>query len=136
MWSSHEPPLHVSPLLWELPNRHSSHRFHADKIQTLHPGRPERRLPGAPSTIWMEWHPGMPRACRFRRFYVKIHHNRVLPVSNHHCFASLVRTGVDLLMGHVRRHIDEISWLSFPAQFQVISPPHSYAAPHNIEHSL
>src|SRR5216683_785233 len=46
----------------------------------------------------MERHPGMPLARRFCGLDFKIHDNRVLPVSNHHCFANLVRAGVDLLM--------------------------------------
>src|SRR5580698_9417779 len=71
------------------------------------------KLIDAASAVRMERHPGMPRACWLRRIHVKIHDNRFLPVADYDCLANLFRAGIDFLMRHVRRHIDEIPCLSF-----------------------
>jgi hypothetical protein len=57
----------------------------------------------------------MPLACWLWRFYVEVHDDRISPVADDHCLANLIGAGIDLLMRHVRRDIDEISRLSFGA---------------------
>ena len=84
------------------------------------------------SAAEMERHPWMPRARRFRRFHVKINDHRLLPASHHDRLANVVWTSVDLLMRHVRRHINKISRPGFFAQFQVIAPSHSHPALHHV----
>src|SRR5438477_781241 len=65
---------------------------------------------------------------------VEIHHHRILPASDHHSFAELIRQRVDLLMRHVRRHIDKISRTSLLAELELLAPPHSRPSPNNIKH--
>src|SRR5947207_7458000 len=65
---------------------------------------------------------------------VEIHHHRILTASDHHSFAELIRQRVDLLMRHVRRHIDKISRTSLLAELELLSPPHSRPSPNNIKH--
>ena len=84
----------------------------------------------------MKRHPGVPGARRFWSFDFQIYDNRVLSISNHHCFANLARAGVYFLMRHIRWHINEITWMSFIALLQVVPPSHSYTAPYNIKHGL
>lgn len=53
---------------------------------------------------------GFDPAHLFRRFDsgdIQVDDDRVLPASDDHALQRLVRAGVDLLMGHKRRHIDE-----------------------------
>jgi hypothetical protein len=76
------------------------------------------------SAAGMERYPLMPRARRFGRFHVKINDHRLLPASHHDRLANLVWISVDLLMRHVRLHINKISGPGFFAQFQVIAPSH------------
>src|SRR4029077_8967091 len=59
-----------------------------------------------------------------------------LSASDHDRFAALIRQRVDLLMWHVRRHVDEISGAGLLAELQPVTPPHSRPPPNNIEDGL
>src|SRR5580704_1586337 len=64
----------------------------------------------------------MPRTGWLWSVHVQIDHNRILSVPHDHSFADLIRTGIDLLMRHVRWNVNKVAWPSFFAQFQLIRP--------------
>ena len=66
-------------------------------------------------------------------FQVQIYDDRILTASYHHRFARFVDPGVDFLVRHIRRHVNEISRTGFLAEFQSIAPPHARAAAHDVE---
>jgi hypothetical protein len=67
----------------------------------------------------------------FRRFYgrdVEIHNDWLLATSHEHTFERLVSAGVDLLMRHIRRNVDEVARPGFSSEFEMIPPTHSRLA--------
>ena len=43
------------------------------------------------------------------RRQIKIHHDRFLIASDHYAHKGFIRIGVDLLVGHERRHVNKIA---------------------------
>jgi hypothetical protein len=79
---------------------------------------------------------GSAGVCGLGSFQVQIHDDRILTASYHDRFARFVDPGVDFLVRHIRRHVNEISRTGFLAEFQSIAPPHARAAAHDVENRL
>ena len=41
---------------------------------------------------------------------IKIHNHGLVVAANQNAFKRLVQTSIDLLVGHIGRHVDEIAW--------------------------
>ena len=67
---------------------------------------------------------------------VEVDDYRFLSAANQHALERLTRAGVDLLMRHVRRNIDEVACVCLGGELEVLAPPHPSAALHNIDHAL
>src|SRR6185312_11197629 len=56
--------------------------------------------------------------------------------AHEHAFERLVGAGIDLLMRHVRRHIDEIAGAGLGDEFQILAPAHARLAAQNVDHAF
>jgi hypothetical protein len=66
-------------------------------------------------------------------FDIEIDHDGILTTSYDDSFTGFVGEGVDLLVRHVWRNIDEIAGAGFTAEFQVVAPSHAGPAANDIE---
>ena len=76
------------------------------------------------------------RAGRLWAFHVQIDHNRVLAAAHYDGFARFVGFGIDLLMWHLGRNVDEIARSSFASELQVVTPAHAGAAFDDVKNSF
>src|ERR1700722_8881979 len=58
------------------------------------------------------------------RFDVEVDGDRFAVAAHQHAFQRFIRTGVDFLMRHIRRHKNEVAGICFRRKFQTVSPPH------------
>ena len=65
-----------------------------------------------------------------------VHHNGLVVRAHEHALKRLVRAGIDFLMRHEGRHIDEISGPSLGHILEVVAPPHTGLAAHHVDHTL
>ena len=76
---------------------------------------------------------------RFRIFYrrdIEIDDHRILPAAQQHAFQRLVFIGIDFLVRHIRRHVDEIAGAGLRHELQPLAPTHARTALHDINHAL
>src|SRR5262245_7827552 len=66
----------------------------------------------------------------------KIDNHRLIVAANDHAFERFVRAGIDLLVGHERRYIDEIAGTGFGYELQSFSPAHAGFAAHHVNDTL
>jgi hypothetical protein len=71
---------------------------------------------------------------RLRALDFEVHNNWFLTTTHDYRFALFIAPRVDLLMWHVRRHINEIAGSSFVAEFEVVAPSQPGLSAHYIEH--
>src|SRR6185436_13760688 len=67
---------------------------------------------------------------------LEIHNDRILSAAHQHTFERVIRACVDLLVRHIRRHVDEIARLGFGGEFEMIAPTHASSAFDNVDHTL
>src|SRR5262245_12929208 len=72
----------------------------------------------------------------FHRLDIEIDDDGLVVASYQHTFERFARTGVDLLVGNERRHIDEIARSGLGSEFQPFAPAHACFAPHNVDDAL
>ena len=82
----------------------------------------------------MKWNGNAFRGRRFRGCNIEVYDDWILPAADDYRLAWLVVSGVDLLMRHVRRDVDEVARAGFLAEFKVIAPAHAGAALHDVEY--
>jgi hypothetical protein len=70
------------------------------------------------------------------RLDVEVDHHRLVVAAHQHALQGLVGRGVDLLVRHVRRHIDEVAGPGLGGEFQLLAPAHPGAAADHIDHAL
>ena len=73
---------------------------------------------------------------RLGRSNVEVDDDRLLAAANEDAAESLVSAGVNLLVGHERRHVDEISGPGLSHELQAITPAHPGPATDDINHAL
>ena len=74
-----------------------------------------------------------------RRFYgrdIQVDDHRILPTADQDATERLVPAGIDLLMGHKRRHVDEIAGSCLRHELQAITPPHPRSPADDVDHAL
>ena len=69
----------------------------------------------------------------FRTRNIEIDHDRFLPAADHYALYRRSWIGVDFLVRHKRRNVDEIARPGFVDEFQLLAPAESRAALHYIE---
>src|SRR5579863_3317583 len=62
--------------------------------------------------------------------------NRLLTASHDYTLARLLSEGIDLLVRHIGRHVDEVSGAGFSAELKPIAPSHPRTAAHDVEHGF
>src|ERR1700736_1422733 len=67
---------------------------------------------------------------------IEVDHHRLLPAADDHRFPGLIFVRVQLLMRHVRGHVDEIAWSSLIYKLQPISPSKTRSAADDVNHRL
>jgi len=72
----------------------------------------------------------------FDRLDVEIDRHRLAVRAHQHTFQHFVATRIDLLMRHVRRHIDEIAGTGLRGELQMLAPAHPRLALHHIDDAL
>src|SRR3569832_2202340 len=65
-----------------------------------------------------------------------IDHHRLVVRAHQHALQGLGRVGVDLLVRHEWRHIDEIARIRLGDVFEVLAPAHASVARHDVDHAL
>ncbi len=60
----------------------------------------------------------------FHRLDVQVHYNRLTVTSNKYAFQHIVLAGVDFLVRHKGRHINEIARPGFRREFKPLAPAH------------
>jgi hypothetical protein len=71
---------------------------------------------------------------RFRAFDIEIHHDWILSASDDNSFHGLIRVRIHLLMGNVRRDINEITGPGLFDMLKSIAPTKARCSAHNVEH--
>jgi hypothetical protein len=61
---------------------------------------------------------------RFGRGDVEVDDDRLLAGAHQDAFERLVAAGIDLLVRHIGRHVDEIAGAGLGDEFQMLAPPH------------
>ena len=64
----------------------------------------------------------------FRRLYIEVHRHRLAVGAHQHAFQHLVAAGVDLLVRHVGRDVDEVARTRFGDELKVLAPAHPRAS--------
>src|SRR5262249_45142341 len=64
---------------------------------------------------------------------VKVDPDRFVVAAHPHAFERLARTGVDFLVRHKGRHIDEIARTGLGGEFEPLAPAHSRLAAHHVD---
>ena len=72
----------------------------------------------------------------FGTWNLEVDDDRLLAAANDYGLHRLIFAGVQLLMRHVGRDIDEVSRASFIDEFQMISPAKAGAAAHDVDHGF
>ena len=70
------------------------------------------------------------------RLDVEVDHDRLAAAAHQHAFQRLVGGGVDLLVRHVRRHVDEVARPGLGDEFQLLAPAHPRPALDHIDHAF
>jgi len=70
------------------------------------------------------------------RFDRKIDNHRLIVTANDHAFERFASAGIDLLVRHERRYIDEIAGTGFGYELQPFSPAHAGFAAHHVNDTL
>lgn len=65
---------------------------------------------------------------------VEIHYDRILAAANDDGFAWLILFCIELLVRHIRRHVNEIARSRLFAEFKVVAPAHSGASFDDVKH--
>src|SRR5258708_19621499 len=65
---------------------------------------------------------------------MQVDHNRLLPASHDICFYRLIASGIEFLVRHIRRHVNEVPGAGLVHKFQMVSPSKSRAPSNDIEH--
>lgn len=65
---------------------------------------------------------------RLNRGYVQVDDDRFLPASHEYAFERLIGAGVDLLVRHVRRDVDEVAGSGVSGELEMIAPTYASAA--------
>ena len=73
---------------------------------------------------------------RLRRLNVEVDNYRLLIITHDDAGEWFVLTRIDLLMGHERWHIDEVTRASFGNEFETLSPPHPRPATDYVNYAL
>src|SRR6185312_5152956 len=71
-----------------------------------------------------------------RRLDVEIDDHGFIVGAHQHAFEHLVATGIDLLVRHVRRHVDEIAGPRFGDEFEMLAPAHARLSAQHVDHAL
>src|SRR5215471_12259982 len=72
----------------------------------------------------MEWLFASVASFRFGTLDIEVHDNRLLTASDDHSLTREVGIGIDLLVRHIRRHVNKVARTSLVAEFQALAPPH------------
>ena len=67
---------------------------------------------------------------------VEIHHHRLLAAAAEHAGQRLGVGGIDLLVRHEGRHVDEIAGPGFGDELERVAPAHARLAAHHVDHAL
>ena len=67
---------------------------------------------------------------------VEVDDDRLLVAADDDARQRCVGTGVDLLVRHVRRDVDEVAGPGFRGEFEMVAPPHPGASRNHIDHAL
>src|SRR6516162_1058499 len=70
------------------------------------------------------------------RLNVEVHDHRLAVAANQDAFQHLVRTGVDLLVRHEGRHVDEIAGPGLRGEFEPLAPAHACPALQHVNDAL
>src|SRR5206468_2896899 len=73
---------------------------------------------------------------RLRRLDVQVDRHRLAVAAHQHAFERLGRAGVDLLVRHEGRHVDEVAGTGLGGELQVLAPAHARAALDDVDHAL
>src|SRR6185295_17856342 len=73
---------------------------------------------------------------RLGRFDVEVDGGGFLAAADEDAAQHLGRAGVDLLMRHERRDVDEIAWPRLGGKLQMLAPPHARPAADHVDHAL
>src|SRR5499427_5016967 len=95
-----------------------------------------RYLTSAPSVCRvMPIHPLGPRGI-FDLGQVQVHYHGLLVTADHHAAQLLPGIGVDLLVRHERRHVNEIAGARLGHELQSVAPPHAGPPGHDVDHAF
>src|SRR5581483_2251099 len=67
---------------------------------------------------------------------VEVHHHRLLAAAAEHAGQRLGVGGVDLLVGNVRRDVDEVAGACFGDEFEPLAPAHARRSAHYVNHAF
>jgi hypothetical protein len=67
---------------------------------------------------------------------IQVDYDRLLPAAHNHGLDRMIGPCIELLVRHIRRHIDEVSGTGFINKFQTVSPAKPRAAANDIKHGL
>ncbi len=70
------------------------------------------------------------------RLDVEVDHDRLVVAAHQHAFEDLVLTRIDLLVRHVRRHVDEIAGAGLGGELEPLAPAHAGLAADHVDHAL
>src|SRR5271165_6521242 len=82
---------------------------------------------------------GVDPAHRFRLFdrsYIEVDDRRLAAAADEHAFKRLVLVRVDLLVGHVRRHVNEVAGTGFRGVLERLTPAHPRAPADDVDDAL
>src|SRR5262245_45873330 len=67
------------------------------------------------------------------RLDVEVDDDRLVVAAHQHAFERLVRAGVDLLVRHERRHVDEVAGPGLGHELEVLAPAHARSSAHHVD---
>src|SRR5262245_26871295 len=72
----------------------------------------------------------------FYRLDIEIDNDGFAVAADQHAFKRLIAAGIDLLMRHEGRHIDEIARPGLGDKFKTLAPAHPCLAPHDVDYAF
>src|SRR5262249_53669651 len=97
------------------------------------PGNHDGRLIATRLSFHSLWIGSIHNTWLLDRLDVKVDHDRLVVAAHHPAFERLARTGVNFLMRHKGRHINEIAGSSLGGEFEPLAPAHARLAAHYVD---
>jgi hypothetical protein len=73
---------------------------------------------------------------RLHRRDIQIHHRCFVIAAHQHAFQRLLGAGIDFLVRHIRRHVDEVPRPRLRHEFQLFAPAHPRMTPDDVDPAL